>query len=318
MNVFCVTGASGFIGSHLVQSLVSRPESVVRVLSRKHKEGSQYEPSRVYACEGDLRNVESLRTFVVRDATVIHLAQVHGAPMTEQIVTTGNLAEACLDAGIRRFLYVSTATVVGRTGTANVTEATPCHPANEYERQKFAIETLLREKLSPRVDFGVVRPTAVFGAGGLNLVKLAQHIAHGSVPLQYLRRILYGRRSMNLVAFENVVAAIEFLSTTKKQLDANVFIVSDDDESLNNYLDVERILSRVLVDARVRSIPALPPLVLKIVLALSGRSQINPQIKYASGKLREWGFEPATRLEPALIRFAEWQKAQAESRVNGV
>jgi nucleoside-diphosphate-sugar epimerase len=312
MNVFCVTGASGFIGSHLVRSLASRPQTVVRTLSRGCSEGPRGQSRGTLAFEGDLRHVDSLKAFVAPGATVIHLAQFHDMPMMDQLSTTKNFAEVCLAAGISRFLYVSTATVVGRTDVADITEDTLCHPANEYEKQKFAIETLLREELSPQVDFGVLRPTAVFGAGGLNLIKLAQHIERGPQWSQYLRRLLYGRRSMNLVAYENVVAAIEFLASGKKRLDSNVFLISDDDEPLNNYVEVERILGRILVGMDFASKLALPSCILMMVLTLSGRSQTNPRIKYANGKLRGWGFERATQLEPALMRFAEWYKAQAK------
>ena len=312
MNLFCVTGASGFIGSHLVQSLVSRPEAVVRILTRKHAGPSHAEAAGTRSFVGDLRDIDSLRAFVERDATVIHLAQFHGAPVTEQISTTENLISACLTAGVRRFLYVSTSTVVGRTNAVNIAEDTPCYPASDYELKKFAIETLLTERLSSKVDFGILRPTAVFGAGGQNLVSLVRHLEHGSRALLYLRRALYGRRSMNLVALENVVAAIEFLATSHRPLASNVFLVSDDHEALNNYLDVERILTDALIGVRVPPTPVLPRAILRMILAASGRSQTNPNIKYANAKLREWGFEPATALEPALIRFAQWHKAQTE------
>ena len=317
MDFFCVTGASGFIGSHLVSSLVSRPQTIVRVLSRARAKSPQDEIPQVLSFKGDLRDIGSLRAFLKRDATVIHLAQFPGASMTEQVAMAQNLAQACLETGVRRFLYISTATVVGRTRTERVTEDTPCHPANEYEQKKFAIEVLLREKLSPQIDYGILRPTAVFGAGGLNLIKIARNLEYAPKLLQILRRALYGYRSMNLVSLENVIAAIEFLATSPKLLNGNIFLLSDDEEPKNNYRDVELVIGRVLSDAPIASTPALPSVVLKVVLSLSGRSQTNPRIKYANAKLRAWGFEPVIGLEPALVRFAEWYKAQPKSLTEG-
>nr|WP_254067815.1 NAD(P)-dependent oxidoreductase [Burkholderia sp. L27(2015)] len=305
METFCITGATGFIGSHLLAVLEKRPGVALRILARAAHGGARETIRNGQLIVGDLLDAESLSRFVVPGATVIHLAQVHDAPMDTQIQITRTLAQACLKAGVRRFLYISTATVVGRTPTTVVTEETPCDPGNDYERQKLMIEGLLLKTLSPHIDIAVLRPTAVFGTGGKNLQKLVYQLRNDSDSVQHLRRMLYGRRSMNLVAVENVVAAIEFLISIDRPLAGEVFLVSDDDAPINNYQDVDQILRTGLLMKTANGGVALPSFVLKLLLILVGRSQTDPQIKYSDCKLRDWGFEPVTRLEPALMRFAQ-------------
>ena len=163
-----------------------------------------------------------------------------------------------------------------------------------------------------RLERVVLRPTAVFGPGGLNLVKLARSLTTGSRAVNYLRSSLFGRRRMNLVCIDNVVAALSFVIGQSSPLPDRIYIVSDDDDPANNFRDVE---SALIDRLRLPHYP-LPPIALSLdvlrgVLQATGRASVDPRRNYACDRLRRAGYRPPMTLAEGLSRFAEWFEAQA-------
>jgi nucleoside-diphosphate-sugar epimerase len=105
-----------------------------------------------------------------------------------------------------------TATVVGRVRSNLISESTPCVPISEYEHAKLEIEEALLSETKGALAATVVRPVAVFGEGGQNLVHLAQRVANSNSFGRRLLAYVHGMRCMNLVASDNVIAAITFLA----------------------------------------------------------------------------------------------------------
>jgi nucleoside-diphosphate-sugar epimerase len=112
---------------------------------------------------------------------------------------------------------------------------------------------------------------------------------------------------MNLVPIANVVAAIIFLAKFSGRCKGEVFIVSNDDDPRNNFIDVERFLTRHL-GAKDCYLPRLPvPLiVLKSLLMLLGRNNVNPCCNFDPGKLRKLGFRNPVSLSDGLAEYAAW------------
>ena len=73
---------------------------------------------------------------------------------------------------IKRLIHCSTAVVAGRVNDNIVTEQTECNPRTEYEKTKYQIEQILTQKARNHFPLTILRPTAVFGENGKNLLKL--------------------------------------------------------------------------------------------------------------------------------------------------
>ena len=230
------------------------------------------------------------------------------APMQESLAAANALAEGCIKHGVRRMLHCSTATVVGVTRVARIDETTACHPGTAYEKTKIAVENLLLEKARGRFELVILRPTAVFGAGGRNLLKLARDLAHGPRLTNYLRSCANGARRLNLVAAENVVAAAVFLLEADA-VDQEIFIISDDENPLNNFRDVESCLMHRLAIPAYPARCALPQAVLSLLLRMRGRSLTNPETLFSCDKLRQLGFIKPVNFDAALAAFASWYAA---------
>lgn len=293
-----VIGASGFIGEHLVNALAERKGIEVRVLVHRNRTKNH---NNINFIEGDLLKPGSLDTLLSTNCTVINLAYL----AQDNLDAMANLAMACTKNQVKRLIHCSTAVVAGRARSDWVTEDTPCSPVSEYEQTKLQMEEFLLEAAFGKFEVSILRPTAVFGPGGKNLIKLADELMTGNMWINYVRSCLFNRRSMNLVCVENVVAALVFLLDAKK-IDREIFIISDDDSLINNYRDIE---NRLLANfGKTYPLPRVfvPEIFLGALLRLAGKSNTNPSIKYSDQKLAALGFKKPQNLEAAIDRFAAW------------
>ncbi|GAB2793776.1 NAD-dependent epimerase/dehydratase family protein [Streptomyces daliensis] len=170
-----VTGASGFIGSHLTQRLVtggSTVTAVVRDLAKlaplSHLAGPRLRPHRA-----DIRDADALAEAFRGCDTVVHT--VHGGEGTPEeqwsvgVDGTRAALAAARRAGVRRFVHVSTVAVYDDKGRSRIDESTPrlAHNpgARDYAHQKLAAEELVLASGSDGLTTAVVQPTVVYGPG---------------------------------------------------------------------------------------------------------------------------------------------------------
>jgi nucleoside-diphosphate-sugar epimerase len=308
-KTIAITGASGYIGEHVVQDFLRVGKVKTKVLSRSslpmHESFCANDNLEFY--QGDLLNPHSLKGFFEPDCIVINLAYSWKGGDSANLQMAKNLIQACKAEGIKRLIHCSTAAVVGRASEDLVTEETPCRPATTYGITKLKIEKIISEEGKSHFDVGVLRPTSVFGPKGEPLKKLAGDMMGGSRARNYLKSCLFGARRMNLVSIANVVDAILFLAMHKNDLNGQKFIVSDDDSPANNFADVEGVLMKKL-NIKKYSFPKIPiPYsLLGLLLRAMGRNNTNPRCNYSSEKLKKFGFVPQVPFEAALDEYAEW------------
>lgn len=278
----------------------------IRVLV--HKNSKPFTGNEVLV-EGDIARPETLAGFLETGGILVNLAYPGAASRSESLAAAKSLAEAGAEVGIKRMIHCSTAAVAGRAPDAVVDEKTLCQPATEYEQAKLAIEGTLQEQCAGKFELAILRPTAVFGPGGRNLLKLARSLAAGNRAVNYLKSCFHGRRRMNLICIDNMVAALLFLLDADIPLKGDVFVVSDDEFPANNYRDVEmRLMERLGVrDYAVPPIPVPDP-IRSLVLRLSGGSNSNPRRIYDGRKLASLGFRKPATLDAGIISFADWYR----------
>ncbi len=314
VHTVAITGASGYIGKHLVAQLRQLGDVRIKVLSRStHRSPDQMEyGAGVEVTVGDLHMPATLQGFLEPDCTVVHLAYLQSGGEAENLRATGTLLDACRSSGVRRLIHCSTAAVVGRTPDDTVTEDTPCKPYSEYGVTKYKIEQAILHASASACGFDVVilRPTSVFGPEGGSLKKLVADLIARKNFRNYLKSSLFGKRRMNLVHVANVVAAIIFTINHEKPFDGALFIVSEDDNPKNNFSDVEQFLVRQLgVDVhRFAPIP-FPLELLSLILKVLGRNNVNPRCNYDPSKLLHLGFERPTDFEVSLKNYSDWYQS---------
>lgn len=310
-----VVGAAGFTGRYLVASILCQREIKLRVLFHKSNPDGLVNKNNITVIKGDLLCPETLEKLCVENATVINLAYLRGQSRQDNLTIINNLLEACVKAKISRFIHCSTASVFGRVSSDIVTENTKCNPASDYEITKMQIEDVVFEKANNAFEAVILRPTAIFGPGGENLLKLANDLRSRNKIANYLKACLCNMRKMNLVSVHNVVAAIKLFMQTDKKVNREVFIISDDEFQSNNYYYVERYLMKSLgLNGYPLPVIPVPYFVLKMLLKLADKSNFNPCRAYSCQKLLNLGFKKAVILEDGLAEFASWYKHNLQVR----
>lgn len=312
MGTVAITGASGYIGKHLVAQLEQLGGVRIKVLSRRRglEPGASEFGSGVEVVEGDLHRPDSLQSFLEPGCTVVHLAYLQGKSEAENLAATANLLDACKASGIQRIIHVSTAAVVGRVPDDIITEKTVCHPVSEYGITKLKIEKAILDAGASGFDVGILRPTAVFGPKGGSLNKLIGSLTAGKNLRNYLKSCLFNKRRMNLVSVANVVAAIIFMVKREENFNGEVFIVSEDDNPGNNFADVERLLMDQL-QLKSYQVPtvSIPLGVLTFLLKVLGKNDANPRCNFDSRKLLALGFRRPVEFEAGLKNYCDWYRS---------
>ncbi len=165
-----VTGAGGFIGSHLVECLLEKGYEVVCLI--KPDENIQWiENLDVTFCYGDITEKKVLYDSVKGVSYIYHLAaRLGGTDKASYIYEVNyggskNLIDVCIESGVKlkRFLFVSSIAVVGDTGDSGYfnEESTP-NPYSDYGKSKLMAENYLKEK-GENVPYTIVRLPLVYG-----------------------------------------------------------------------------------------------------------------------------------------------------------
>ena len=181
---------------------------------------------------------------------------------------------------------------------------------------KLAVERVFRSRAPGKFRLTVLRPTAVFGPGGRNLVKLVQAVESASEWSNYIRSCLYGDRRMHLVSIGTVLDALMFLlNRSGQQGDDETFIVSEDAEPMNNFRDIEHLVMTEFGRPAYR-LPRveLPGIVLQSLLHLMGRSDTQPRRIYRADKLFGLGFEKSAPLPESLHAYLSWYRQRYQAQ----
>jgi len=210
-----VTGATGLLGSHIVEQL-RRRHRPVRVLVRPNADVTWLRTQGVEFAEGDLCDRPSLRRACQGVECVYHSAARVGdwGPWEEFVAITiegtRNLIDAAAEAGVRRFIHISSISVYGYVDGAGVVldETAPLgarlHRWSYYSRAKIAAEQLVWEAhRAGRIRATVIRPSWLYGPRDRATIgRLVRAIQSGSARL-----IGGGDNRLNVVHAANVAEA---------------------------------------------------------------------------------------------------------------
>jgi len=185
-----VTGASGFIGSTLIEELNTLGFEV-HALMRRTSSPANLEGLSYKKVEGDLCDVDSLKRAVSGVDYVFHLAGMTAAPNREAFFEhnchgTRRLAEAVAQArpGLSRMVFVSSLAAGGPANSADspVTERDPSQPVSAYGESKLQAEQELL-KFKDQFPISILRPPIVYGPKDKAFFVVIQTIARNLMPI---------------------------------------------------------------------------------------------------------------------------------------
>jgi nucleoside-diphosphate-sugar epimerase len=256
MTTIAVSGASGFLGRHLCPHLRSLGHGVIEL------------------ARADLAP-EKLRATLEGADVIVHLAgrahvlkETSSDPRAEfwrsNVALTQSTARAAQSAGVKRFVFLSSAGVLGASSPPEGFSdgSIPC-PHDEYTASKLAAETWLNAELGSGMQLAILRPPLIYGPGARgNLMRLLRLALKGRpLPIGSLRapRSMIGIR--NMIDLIGVVATDERVTTRATMLAADRETIS-----------ISELFSTVSrLAGHAPWLAPVPPVLIRWGLALTGR-----------------------------------------------
>jgi nucleoside-diphosphate-sugar epimerase len=167
-----VTGGAGYKGCVLVPKLLKKGYEVVVFDLMLFGSAGLPEDPRLQVIKGDIRDTAGYAAAVKGCDAVIHMACISNDPSFEldpRLSTTINydcfepIVKASRNAGVRRFVYISSSSVYGVSDASEVTEEHPLVPLTDYSRCKALCEPILLGYNSPDFVTVIMRPATVCG-----------------------------------------------------------------------------------------------------------------------------------------------------------
>ncbi len=316
-----VTGASGFVGSHIADELL-RQGARVRCLLRPGSSTRWLDAKPVEIQRLDQRDVARL-TDSVRGATwIVHAAGLTHARSTREfqevnVGGTERILRAAVEAGgqLQRFLLVSSQAAAGPAleGRA-VTETERPDPVSAYGVSKLRSEELTM-LLKDRIPVVAIRPPAVYGPRDRALVKLFACVKHHMLP------VLHRGGRFSLIYVEDLARAI-VLALRHPSAAGQVYFASEPD--VTDYRAAGEAVKRAL---GTWTVTVSPPMLLLQAGALGaevwgsirGRSPLLSRQKLSEIAAGDWicssakirsqlGWKPEVSLQDGLARTAAWYR----------
>jgi UDP-glucose 4-epimerase len=310
-----VVGGAGFIGSHIVDQLLAEPVGAVVVVdnfvrgTRENLE-SAVGDERVQLVEGSIADRELLRQTFADADYVFHLAALwlfecvhHPRDAIEiNVVGAWNVIEAALEAGVKKVVYSSSASVYGDAVFTPMTEDHPFNNRTLYGATKIAGEQFYRAMNEQHgLDYAGLRYMNVYGP------RMDYQGTYVSVIMKVLDKIDAGERPVvfgdgsqayDFVHVEDVARA-NVLALTSDATDAFYNVGTGVKTTINELTD--RLLALTGSDLEIEYLP-------------QEQMFVTHRIGSTENATRDLGFEAKVALDDGLASVIEWRRQDERSR----
>jgi len=308
-----VTGASGFVGSALTARLIAEGRAI-RLAARQ-----PLERNTATIVIGDLAGDVDWSKAVDGVDTVLHLAgraHIQGREarsdtsfLRVNVEATRRLAQASAAAGVRRFVFLSSAKVMGdESGAAPFRESDTPHPVGEYATSKLLAEqAALDVAQTTSLSVVILRSPLVYGPGvRANFLALLRAVDRG-IPLPFGAV----RNARSLIAVDNLVDALLACAADTSSSSEVYFAKDSEDLSTSTLI---RIIAKAL-GRKARLVP-VPPTALRLGARLVGRQEMLARLigtfSIDATRIAErLGWRPRMSSAQAIEATARWYRGAA-------
>jgi nucleoside-diphosphate-sugar epimerase len=311
-----VTGATGFIGSHLVEALIKRDWEVT-CLVRRSSDLKWIEHLDTKYIFSDLSTPGTYKAEINGFDYIFHVAGLTKA-VSEQDYFISNTENTRIllqvvhenNPDLKRFVFLSSLAAAGPSSNGiPVTEETLPAPVSSYGRSKLEGEKAVLE-YKERLPVTIIRPPAVYGPRDNDFLVLFRAIKRGIFPY-------WGKCSYSLLYVEDLVDAI-LLAAEKKEAEGEIFFLSDGRVYTND--DIAREIASALSKkaCKLRIPRPLLPLLAYLVQKVNKKGIINPD-RINDFRYSTWtcdlskaeavlGYNPERGLREGMQWTADWYR----------
>jgi dihydroflavonol-4-reductase len=239
-----VTGANGFVGSHLVDLLLEN-NYIVRCITRKNSDLKWLHSKNIEFFNSGLMDKDGLRKAFQGADYIYHVAGVVKSKKPEgyylgNVETTRVLLETAVEFKntIKKFLIVSSQTAAGPSLNGNaITEEEPCNPITTYGRSKLAEEELAKSFMNV-LPITICRAPAVFGERDTEIFIFFNTFSKG-----LMTTIGFDQKKISLIHVRDLVKGFILAAESDKSSGQTYFISS---EKYYSWDEIGDITSKVL------------------------------------------------------------------------
>jgi nucleoside-diphosphate-sugar epimerase len=316
-----VTGSTGFIGSHLVESLIKKKYKV-HCLIRKESDLKWIENLEVELITGSYWDKESLYHAVKGMDYVFHVGAVITAFEWEtyykvNVEATINLLEVCAEVnpGLKKFVFVSSISAAGPANDKQpLKESGKCHPVSLYGKSKCLAEEAAA-RFFDQLPIVIIRPTNVFGIRQKQLYTTLKLAKKRIIPL-----IGNGDKQTSICFVQDVVKAL-ILAAENEKVRGKTFFVAN--RMPYSWREILKFITKALGLSFVIKIPhwvlmiiafycemiakltlGRPLIIRKTILS----TRKNYWLHDISSIRKELGFSPEVPFEEGMRDIIKWYK----------
>ncbi len=273
-----ITGATGFIGSWLAETLIEKGYKVIALIRQTSNKANLNHLNVEYRV-ADFKDINSLKKAVEGVDYVYHVAGVTKSKtelgyIDGNVRATENLLKATYEAnlGIKRFLHVSSLAAVGPASSADkpVDEKTTAKPVTMYGSSKNISEQACQRfiyvptaKVTTKLPVTIVRPPAVYGPRDKDILEFFITVNKGIMPI-----VGSGNKLISLIHVKDLVDGIIAAAESGESKGQTYFISS---EKFYTWQEIGEITKNALGKKSVFKL-TIPHFVVSIVAALSEMS----------------------------------------------
>ncbi|MGL3108292.1 NAD-dependent epimerase/dehydratase family protein [Bradyrhizobium sp. BR 1432] len=300
--VVLVTGASGFLGRHIVPALTRQGWSVRRAV--RSPEGTDGEVViKSIGPETDWQAaLEGVDAVVHLAARVHYKNEEHAVQLYRDVNVDGtlHLARSAATAGVRQFIFISTVLVHGRSndGRAPFSESDVPTPRGLYGTSKAEAEAGLRTLARDSdMKISVIRPPLIYGAGAKGNFALLTRAVRRGLPLPFAAI----RNRRNFLSVQNLSSFIlHRLAHSDPASNFEIFLLADRERVSTP----EFIACLARASGKSARLFGIPPKLLSAVLRVTGRQDMQDgligSLELDISKAIATGWQPQVTLEEGL------------------
>lgn len=313
MKKVIVTGGTGFLGKHLVDSLIEK-----RYLVRSYDFRPPLEEQKnIEFILGDIRDYSSILTAVEGCDIIFHLASIPSIARAEykayydiNVLGTENILKAAKECGVTNVVHISSSTVYGIPQKCPLTEDDTVENVGYYGKSKIDAEKLCYKYSSDKLHVSIIRPRVIMGAGRIGIFSILFDAIIANRPVFIIGD---GKNIFQFTGIQDMINSILLASVYSK---TKCFNIGSKDKTVVKDV-INGLISHAGSTSKIIPVPAfIVHGALKIASYIRISPLINEQYMIADKNFmldtiraeRELGWGPKQTNLECLIEAFDWYK----------